>query len=100
MRIFCDLKYLKTLVAKFVERLALITNQDMLIACGMQFEPARYTSPVRNHLSENVATYALRLTVTLHVLNCHMRVSREKNERYFIHEIHQAFVTDFFFRNP
>jgi len=63
-----------------VKRFALIIKQDMLIVCGMQFEPARYTSPVRNHLSQNVATYALRLTVTLRILNCQYKsLAKKKN---------------------
>jgi len=61
-----------------VKRFALIIKQDMLIVCGMQFEPARYTSAVRNHLSQNVATYALRLTVTLRILNCQYKSLAKK----------------------
>jgi len=69
VKIFCELQYWKIFVARFVEKLALITNQDMLIVYGMQFESARYTSPVQNHLSQNVASRALRLTMTLHIVN-------------------------------
>lgn len=49
----------------------------MLIVCGMQIGPARYTSPVQNHLSQNVAA---RIKIKCDVAYCELSVQKKKKE--------------------